>query len=77
MLHDNDKHTSKRCPFLACCVLQFFLLTIYKPLLYNIDEITEMMTLFSYFCSLYQSCVSVNEIQRHFCEMYKCMCRSN
>lgn len=29
----------KCCPFLACCVLQFFLLTIYKPLLYNIDEL--------------------------------------
>lgn len=39
MLHDKDKHTSKCCPFLACCVLQFFLLTIYKPLLYNIDEL--------------------------------------
>ena len=39
MLHDKDKHTSKRGPFLACCVLQFFLLTIYKPLLYNIDEL--------------------------------------
>lgn len=26
---------------------------------------------------MYQSCVSVHEIQRHFCEMYKCMCRSN
>ena len=39
MLHDKDKHTSKRCSFLACCVLQFFLLTIYKPLLYNIDEL--------------------------------------
>lgn len=39
MLHDKDKYTSKCCPFLACCVLQFFLLTIYKPLLYNIDEL--------------------------------------
>lgn len=39
MLHDKDKDTSKCCPFLACCVLQFFLLTIYKPLLYNIDEL--------------------------------------
>lgn len=39
MLHDKDKHTSKCCPFLACCFLQFFLLTIYKPLLYNIDEL--------------------------------------
>lgn len=39
MLHDKDKHTSKCCPFSACCVLQFFLLTIYKPLLHNIDEL--------------------------------------
>lgn len=31
-----------------------------------------MMTSFSDFCSMYQSCVSVNEIQSHFCEMYKC-----
>lgn len=34
-----------------------------------------MMTSFSYFCSMYQSCVSVNAIQSHFCEMYKCSVR--
>lgn len=39
MLHEEDKHTSKCCPFLACCVLQFFLLTIYKPLLSTLDEL--------------------------------------
>lgn len=33
------------------------------------------MKSFSYFCSMYQSCVSVNEIQSHFCEMYKCYVR--
>lgn len=39
MLHDKDKHTSNCRPFLACCVLQFFLLPISKPLLSDLDEL--------------------------------------